>query len=127
MKSRGYHIFRVLRTFLVVNIGWYFDRCTHLSDAFSMLLRTLTQPVPAQLTDGTLLKLGITGAGFAILAAATVILFTVSLLQERGVSIRSAVLSRPLPQRWLLLYALLVFTILFYVPNALTGFIYAAF
>ena len=127
VKSRGYHIFRVLRTFLVVNIGWYFDRCAHLSDAFSMLLRTLTQPVPAQLTDGTLLKLGITGAGFAILAAATVILFTVSLLQERGVSIRSAVLSRPLPQRWLLLYALLVFTILFYVPNALTGFIYAAF
>ena len=127
VKSRGYHIFRVLRTFLVVNIGWYFDRCAHLSDAFSMLLRTLTQPVPAQLTDGTLLKLGITGAGFAILAAATVILFTVSLLQERGVSIRSAVLSRPLPQRWLLLYVLLIFTILFYVPNALTGFIYAAF
>ena len=71
--------------------------------------------------------LGITPAGFAILAAATAILFTVSLLQERGVSIRSAVLSRPLPQRWLLLYALLIFTILFYVPNALTGFIYAAF
>ena len=50
-----------------------------------------------------------------------------ALLQERGVSIRSAVLSRPLPQRWLLIYALLIFTILFYMPNALTGFIYAAF
>ena len=127
VRGRGYHVFRVLRTFLIVNIGWYFDRCTHLSDAFSMLLRTFTQPMLAQLTDGTLLKLGITPAGFAILAAATAILFTVSLLQERGVSIRSAVLSRPLPQRWLLLYALLIFTIMFYVPNALTGFIYAAF
>ena len=40
---------------------------------------------------------------------------------------RSAVLAKPLPLRWLLLYALLVFTMLFYVPNALTGFIYAAF
>ena len=127
VKRRGYHVFRVLRTFLIVNIGWYFDRCARLSDAFSMLLRTLTQPMLSQLTDGTLLTLGITGAGFAILAAATVILFAVSLLQERGVSIRSAVLARPLPQRWLLLYALLLFTILFYVPNALTGFIYAAF
>ena len=127
VKSRGYYVFRVLRTFLIVNIGWYFDRCAHLSDAFSMLLRTFTQPMFSQLTDGTLLTLGITGAGFAILAASTVILFAVSAMQERGIGVRSYVLSRKLPVRWALLYAMILFVMLFYVPNALTGFIYAAF
>ena len=127
VKSRGYYVFRVLRTFMIVNIGWYFDRCAHLSDAFSMLLRTFTQPMFSQLTDGTLLTLGITGAGFAILAASTVILFAVSAMQERGIGVRSYVLSRKLPVRWALLYAMILFVMLFYVPNALTGFIYAAF
>ena len=127
VKSNAFHVVRVLRTFLIVNIGWYFDRCAHLSDAFSMLLRTFTQPMFSQLTDGTLLTLGITGAGFAILAASTVILFAVSAMQERGIGVRSYVLSRKLPVRWALLYAMILFVMLFYVPNALTGFIYAAF
>ena len=127
VASREFHIFRVLRTFLIVNIGWYFDRCAHLGDTFVLLLRTVTQPMLCQLTDGTLLTLGISSPGFAILSAATLVLLTISVLQERGVHVRSAVLAKPLPLRWLLLYALLVFTMLFYVPNALTGFIYAAF
>ncbi len=25
--SKGFHVFRVLRTFVIVNIGWFFDRC----------------------------------------------------------------------------------------------------
>lgn len=25
--SKGFHVFRVLRTFAVVNVGWFFDRC----------------------------------------------------------------------------------------------------
>lgn len=25
-ESRAWHIFRILRTFVIVNIGWYFDR-----------------------------------------------------------------------------------------------------
>lgn len=25
-ESRAWHLFRILRTFVIVNIGWYFDR-----------------------------------------------------------------------------------------------------
>lgn len=39
--SGGFHLFRILRTFLVVNIGWYFDRCVRACDAFDMLHKTL--------------------------------------------------------------------------------------
>ena len=36
--SKGFHVFRILRTVaLVVNMGWYFDRCVRASDAFQTL------------------------------------------------------------------------------------------
>jgi len=127
VKGRAFHVFRVLRTFLVVNIGWYFDRCARLGDAFSMLLKTAARPMLAQLTDGTLLTLGVSAADYAVLAGALVMLVTVSVVQERGIRVRRWLFSRPLAARWALLYLLLFYTILFYVPNALSGFIYAAF
>ena len=81
----------------------------------------------SQLTDGTLLTLGVSPGDYAVLLGALIILVTVSVMQERGVSIRKWLMTLSLPQRWLLLYILLFYTIFFYVPNALTGFIYAAF
>ena len=127
VKSRRFYVFRVVRTFLIVNIGWYFDRCLHLADAFSMLIKTLCSPMLHQLTDGTLLSLGITPAGYIILAGALIMLFAVSVMQERGVHMRSWLMTLPLPGRWLLLYILLFYTLFLYVPNASSGFIYAAF
>ena len=42
-------------------------------------------------------------------------------------NIRKWLMTLSLPRRWLLLYILLFYTMLFYVPNAMTGFIYAVF
>ena len=50
--SGGFHLFRILRTFLVVNIGWYFDRCVRVSDAFAMLHKTFFAFNAQQLFDG---------------------------------------------------------------------------
>ena len=52
--SGGFHVFRILRTFLVVNIGWYFDRCVRVCDAFAMLHKTFFAFNAQQLFDGTL-------------------------------------------------------------------------
>lgn len=109
--STGFHVFRVLRTFLIVNIGWYFDRCVRASDAFEMLGKTLFDLRPFQLFDGTLLHMGMARGDFTVLLVATLILFGVSLAQEFGVRVRDAVLSRPLVLRWALLYALILFTL----------------
>ncbi|MFR5794931.1 MAG: MBOAT family O-acyltransferase [Christensenellales bacterium] len=94
--SSGFHLFRILRTFLVVNIGWYFDRCVRACDAFDMLHKTLFAFQPAQLFDGTLGSLGLAAKDYRILLIATFLLFIVSLMQERGVKVRDFVLSRPL-------------------------------
>jgi len=127
VSSRGFYVWRVLRTFIIVNIGWYFDRALRGSDAFAMLYKTFFAPAFAQLTDGTLLSLGVSRGGFLVLAGALLILITVSVMQERGIRMRAWLMERPLPIRWGLLYLLVFYTMLFFVPNAVTGLLYAAF
>ena len=129
VSSRAFYVMRILRTFLIVNIGWYFDRALRAGDAFSMLYRTCFAPGFAQLTDGTLLALGLTAADFALLAASTLILFAVSVLQERGLSVRRAVLALPVFPRVLLLYAFMYFVLAAFVGagTADAGFMYAIF
>ena len=126
-RTRGFHVLRVLRTFLIVNIGWYFDRCARAADAFAMLGRTVSAPRLSQLTDGTLLTLGLKAGDYRILAVSTAILFAVSLLQERGVSIRTSVLRLPTPVRVLLLYGFMYFVLAAFAGAESAGFMYAIF
>ena len=127
--SGGFHLFRILRTFLVVNIGWYFDRCVRARDAFDMLHKTLFAFQPAQLLDGTLGSLGLAAKDYRILLIATFLLFIVSLMQERGVKVRDFVLSRPLALRWLILYVFILFVLATFGGSnvADSGFMYAVF
>jgi len=127
--SRAFYLFCVLRTFLIVNIGWYFDRCERMGDAFAMLKKTALSPMAAQLTDGTLLSLGITAQDYGVLAVATALLFAVSLAQERGVAIRAWLFSRKTALRWALLYAFILFVLAYTVtaPGVADAFMYAIF
>ena len=127
--SGGFHVFRILRTFLVVNIGWYFDRCVRVSDAFAMLHKTFFAFNARQLFDGTLDTLGLAAKDYRILLVATILLFVVSLMQERGVKIRDFVLSRPLALRWAVLYAFIFFVLATFGGSnvAASGFMYAVF
>ena len=127
--SGGFHVFRILRTFLIVNIGWYFDRCVRVSDAFAMLHKTFFAFNAQQLFDGTLDTLGLAAKDYRILLVATIILFVVSFMQERGVKIRDFVLSRPLALRWALLYAFIFFVLATFGGSnvAASGFMYAVF
>ena len=129
VSSRGFYVWRVLRTFLIVNIGWYFDRALRAGDAFAMLGKTFFAPAFAQLQDGTLLSLGLTASDFRILAAATVILIAVSVLQERGMHIRDRVLSLPVIPRVILLYAFMYFVLANFMGagSSNAGFMYAIF
>ena len=129
VSGRGFHVLRVLRTFLIVNIGWYFDRCVRASDAFAMLRKTLFDPRLSQLTGGALYKSGLSSRDFNVLLIATLLLFGVSLAQERGVHIRDWVLSRPLPLRWALLLAFMLFIVATFTTGSgySSGFLYAVF
>lgn len=99
--SKGFHIFRVLRTFVIVNIGWFFDRCARGSDALRMMGAVLTDWRGAQLAH--LSSLGVSAVDLRVLALAVLLLFLVSLAQERGVQVREKVCALWLPLRWLVL------------------------
>ena len=106
--SKGFHAVRVLRTFIIVNIGWYFDRCLHGLDAFRMLGITMTSPRFGEVTVDALHQLGLPLLDLRILAVCTALLFGVSVAQERGFAVREWVQKRILPVRW----AVLIFGIM---------------
>ena len=103
------------------------SRALRASDAFAMLRKTVFAPMCAQLTDGTLLSLGLMPVDFTLLAVSTAILFAVSVLQERGMSIRARVLSLPVIPRVALLYAFMYFVIASFAGAGNAGFMYAIF
>jgi len=129
VDSRAFYLFRVLRTFVIVNIGWYFDRALRAGDAFAMLHKTFFAFDLAQVSSGTLMNLGLTAGDFTLLAWATLILFAVSLLQERGMRIRERVLALPVLPRVILLYAFMYFILANFMgaSAANAGFMYAVF
>ena len=123
--SRPFHVFRVLRTFLIVNIGWYFDRCAHGMDALRMLRTTVCDPRAGQLTHELLKTIGLPRADAKLLLLCTVLLFGVSLVQERGVVLRDWVSRQRLPLRWLVLILGIVSVLIFGVYGS--GFDEASF
>ena len=129
VKTRAFYVFRILRTFVIVNIGWYFDRCVRASDAFVMMYKTVCAPAFSQIQSGTLLTLGLSSTDFMLLGVATVILFTVSVLQERGVAIRESLMKMRLLPRTAILYLFMLIVLAAFMTSnsASTGFMYANF
>ena len=127
-KSGAWHVVQILRTFLLVNISWYFDMAVSLSAAFAMMKSTVTGFSLATLTDGSLMMLGLDKLDYMILAMGCLVVFLISFLKERGIQIRESLGRKPLVIRWAV-YGMLVFVIpMFgYVMTTTGGFIYAQF
>lgn len=113
LKGRkGYTVFEIIRTFLMMSliritdlfgnhIGDYFSRIASLSYTFNFHV----------LSDGTLMKLGLAASDYIIVACGVVIMFIVSLVQEKG-SVREQCLKIPVPVRYAGIILMLVAVIL---------------
>ena len=121
--------FRVLRTFFLVNIGFVFFRAASVRDALAMLKEAITVWNPAVLLNGGLLGLGLDWIEFTVAVVSMMVLFAVSLLQEKG-SVREYIGGKCLPIRWIIWYSLLFYVILlgYYGPGfSAAEFIYQGF
>lgn len=108
----GYKLFCVIRTFVIVNFGWFFDRA-QLSDSIVMIKNTFTQFCISELSAENLAAFGLQSRDYIILVAATVIVFAVSLFQEKkNSSVREFILNKPIVIRWLILYAFIFFILM---------------
>jgi len=94
-SARALHVWRVLRTFIIVNIGWFFDRSAYPGDAFRMIASMFTHFSVKSLTPAFFEAASLAAADAAVLACALIIVFTISLLSERGMDVRAKFASLP--------------------------------
>ncbi len=106
-------IFRMLRTMLLVFIGRYITRAPRLLTAAVMLWRTVSMPCLYQVSDGTILRLGLTAFDLAVVGVGCAVLLAAELLQERGVVLCQALEKRSPLVQWLFIFIpLLILTFL---------------
>lgn len=109
LEGRAHHVFCIVRTFIVVNIGWYFDRIEDPADLATCFYNTVFHFAPEQF----MAKIGalidpVQGVGLLIVLVATCFVFVISVLKERGVDVTSIILDWPAPVRGLLYACVIV-------------------
>ena len=111
--NKAWNAFRILRTFLFVSALCMFDYYANAATVGKAFLSMFTTWNLSVLWDGSLLALGLTMTDYLILALSLVLVFVVSLLQEKGVSIRETIATKALPVRVAVWYGLFLVVILF--------------
>ncbi|MDO4619098.1 MAG: MBOAT family O-acyltransferase [Lachnospiraceae bacterium] len=109
--SFAWHLFRMLRTVFLINIGRYFDCTNGLKISLKMLKATFTSWNPGVLFDGSFLQMGLEPGVFRLSMYLLVLLVGVDILNEKGIIIRDVVAKQGLVFRWLF-YLIAIFAIL---------------
>ena len=111
--SKPYRAMQILRTTLLVCIGEMFFRADGLRAGFVMFGKIFTDFSLKSFGNGIVLKLGMDGLDFIVIGVAVLIVFVISILNERGVSVREELSKKHLIIRWLIIYALIMFIVIF--------------
>ena len=133
-KSRGWHIFQIVRTFIIVNIGWYFDRIVDVPKSFAYLRNTFTRfgnPLMLASKDYMNQILGNISdfqSHIVLIALGSLIIFVVSVLKENKIDVYASIQKKNIALRWLAYYVPLILIILSLSFSAGdTGFMYAQY
>jgi len=120
--SRGFRLFQMLRTGLLVVIGELFFRAEGLAAGLSMFFKMVTNFRFSTVSAELFKTLSIDPMDFVIVGITLMIVFAVSLMNERGIIVRNALQKQHVAVRWAVLYALIFYIIIFgaygkgYVP-----------
>jgi len=132
-ETFAFRVFQMFRTFVLVCISRIIVKAPSLAEAGRMLKSVVTSADIAFITgrDGTLFTdYGISRKGMLVTVISIIILFVISVLQERGMKIRETISRKNIFVRWGLILMLLAIVLIFgiYGPgyNA-KDFIYGAF
>ena len=125
-----YRSFQTVKLLLIVFIGELFFRANSLTEGMNMFLSIFTGFHWSAVTDGSLLKLGLSLPDFIAIFFGFIAVYTVGVIHEKGISIRERISGWNLFARWSFLYAAILLIIVLgaygdgYVPAKL---IYAGF
>lgn len=128
-SERWYHVFMIVRTFILVNISWFFDCSATVGQAVRMMGYAVTSFTPAQLFTIPAGREGVafTPYALAIICVGCVVVFIVSFLQERGVKIRETIAKQNFAVHFIVYLCLLLAIGFFGSTAEVRGFIYAQF
>ena len=110
-EKKWYGVFEMLRMFLLMNLIRIVDLFPKVGVYFSRMGSLVTFSNFGMLFDGTLLKLGLTGLDYAILAGGIALMFSVSLHQEKKGSVREVLWEKPV-LRYAVIIAMLLIVLL---------------
>ncbi len=128
-KAKWYHVFSIVRTFIVVNIGWYFDRIEDIKVAFYSMKKTLFSFNAHMFIDELAIAFdGVRTYAIKVAIISCILVFVVSIMEESKVNVRDVLYRRPLLVRWGI-YVFFIFLVLFasVQTGATGGFMYANF
>lgn len=110
----SWHLFQILRTFIVISLGRLFSRAASLTVALDMFARIPRNFCDISfLVDGTLIELGLNTANWVVLMLAIAFLIFTDYLHERGIQIRETIAEQHIVFRWFVYYTAIFAVIIF--------------
>ena len=120
--------FQILRTFILINIGWIFDVSVEgMHSAITSLKMFVVNWDLAQVNAATFARIGLTGMDYTIIGLGCIVVLIVSIIKEKGINIRESLATKALPVRWAVYYAFFAAIIILSYVTDNSGFMYAAF
>ncbi|MCR5543956.1 MAG: MBOAT family protein [Eubacterium sp.] len=128
-KEGWYHIFQIVRTYILVNLRWFYDRSDTLKDGNYLVKQAFTHFNWSQVFD---ISAGSGGTeavpkALIIILSGCIIMVTVGVLKERGKDLREKILALPAPVSAAIYIIIFLLIGLFGCTAAPKGFIYAQF
>lgn len=119
-----YQGFQIIRTAILVVIGELFFRGHGLHSGLIMFKLLITRFSLSAFRIENIEALGIDGHDVAIVGVSLIIVLVISILKERGIQIRETLAKQHVVVRWILVYGLIFYVIIFgayglgYIPVA---------
>ena len=128
-KETWYKLFQIVRTYIIVNLRWFYDRSDTLTEGNYLVKQAFTHFNWSQILD---IAAGSKGTEFVpyallIIAVGCIIMVTVGVLKERGIDVFEKILALPVPVSAAICIVLFLMIGLFGSTAAPKGFIYAQF
>lgn len=109
-EAKLYHLFQMVRTFLIVNVGMLIFRSATIKEAAVTIVKMFTSVSFTQIIDRDIIP-RISFRDYALLFVCIIILFIVGLVKEKGHDIRAELNQKPFILRWIV-YLALIFSLL---------------
>lgn len=110
-KSKGFSLFQMIRTFVIVNFGMLIFRADSLKTVGTAIKTIFTNPNFNALSVGSKNGLGLDIKDYALLVLGTVLILIVGILQEKGIGIREKIAKLPFIVKFII-YMLAIFSVI---------------